>query len=128
MSVETWQIIAETSFTFLILSLGGLASFQMYHNSKSDKRKEELQSKVEQRHQAMLDRLDKTQERQDARHSEMMEKMSGLQEQMRGTTTELHSTNVKLTDLTETVTFVIRDQIPTIKEDIAVLKTKIEDR
>lgn len=128
MTPETWQTIAEISFTFLIITLGGLATFQMYHNTKSDTKKESLQSKIEERHLSLIERMEKNQERSDDRHSELMEKMSGLQEQMRGTTAELHNTNTKLTDLAETVTFVIRDQIPSMKEDIAVLKTKIDNR
>jgi uncharacterized membrane protein YgaE (UPF0421/DUF939 family) len=112
-----------------LLTLGGLGTFQMRQNNKSDEADkeqrrllDEQRNLMDERHLRALDRMEVNQTEFQKLHLETISSMTEITNKLSSTNAELHSTNERLGELTETVTFMLRDEIPKIKEDITQIK------
>lgn len=123
--------IIEILIGGLFASLGAIGVFQMRHNNMSDNAdkllSEDIKSnrqEIDDKHTIILDRMDKNVEKFISLHTTSMQELSAVSKKITETTTELHATNVTLERLTDTVTHVIRDEIPRIKSEITDIRLR----
>jgi len=121
--------IVEILLSFLVLSIGGIGSYQMYHNKKSDNDDDKISKQMNIDRQESDDKQIRILDRMESNHAAFLElhnysvrQLSDLSIELTKTHTELHSTNESLSKLADTVTFVIREEIPKMKSDLHTLQ------
>lgn len=123
------QYMIEFMLGLLTLTLASLGGFQVRHNARSEKIDDEYRRLLDEqrnlmndRHLSVMERMEKNQNDFQLAHVKTLESMGNITTQLTHTNSELNATNVRLGELTETVTFMIREEIPKIKDEINTIK------
>lgn len=123
--------IIEIIIGGLFASLGAIGVFQMRHNNMSDDADKSLanqidnnRKEIDEKHTHILSRMEHNQKQFADLHSKLMEHLADVSVKLTETHVELHATNQSLNKLADTVTYVIRDEIPKINNEINSIKLR----
>jgi archaellum component FlaC len=130
------EIMIQYSIEFLLgvitLLIGGIGAVHAGQTKKTQSEVAETRKSLEEHKNSttgtfidMMTRMEKNFNTFQGMHSESMTKMSDITNELHHTNATLDNTNRELRDLTGTVSYVIREQIPKLESDIQEMKEDI---